>query len=112
MTTFIVPTRLQIFIRAYLPLLSSLPTTALAATTFDPNGQGLGAFVANFYSWSIGAGAGLAILMLVYAGYIMITSAGVPERIGFAKEIIVGSLTGLGLLLGAKLILNILSITK
>lgn len=88
-----------------------LPNIAVAATTFDPENRGFRTFVANFYAWSIGIGIALAILMLIYAGYIMITSAGIPERIGFAKEVIVGSLTGLGLLIAAKLILNILSVT-
>jgi hypothetical protein len=88
-----------------------LAEKVLAASVFDPNGEGLNKFVANFYNWSIGAGAALAIMMLIYAGYVMITSAGVPERVGWAKEIIVGSLTGLALLIGAKLILNLLSIT-
>lgn len=93
------------------PMVVALPASVLAASTFDPEGKGIGTFVANFYNWSIGAGVGLSILMLIYAGYTMITSAGIPERIGFAKEIIVGSLTGLALLIGAKLILNLLSIT-
>ena len=92
-------------------LIIAQPLHVRAASVFDPNGEGLNVFVGNFYNWSIGAGAALAIMMLIYAGYVMITSAGVPERVGFAKEIIVGSLTGLALLIGAKLILNILSIT-
>ena len=95
----------------YWLLFVGLPAQVLAASTFDPEGKGIQTYVANFYNWSIGAGVGLSILMLIFAGYTMITSAGIPERIGFAKEIIVGSLTGLALLIGAKLILNLLSIT-
>jgi len=111
MNNFGLPKNLPFQVTATASLLA-LPQIALAAAaTFDPEGKGLPTFVANFYNWSIGAGIGLSILMLIYAGYMMITSAGVPERIGFAKEIIVGSLTGLALLIGAKLILNLLSIT-
>lgn len=62
-----------------------------------------------FYTWSIGVGISLAIIMLMYAGYIMITSSGDPQKVGFAKEVIVGALSGLALLAGARLVLNLLS---
>lgn len=67
-------------------------------------------YIQNLYKWSIGAGAALAVIVLMYAGYLMITSSGDPQKSGLAKEIIVGALTGLALLAGARLILNVLSV--
>lgn len=72
-------------------------------------GDNLACYVSNLYNWAIGAGAALAVIILMYAGYVMTTSSGDPQKVGFAKEIIVGSLSGLALLAGAKLILNVLS---
>ncbi|MBI4175154.1 hypothetical protein HY523_00890 [Candidatus Berkelbacteria bacterium] len=85
-----------------------LPTVVRAA---DPllGATSFGGFVESFYTWGIGAGAALAIIMIIYAGYLMITSVGDPTRTGFAKEIIVGAIAGLLLLGSARLILNLLS---
>jgi type IV secretory pathway VirB2 component (pilin) len=48
----------------------------------------------------------LAILFLVYAGYLYITSAGNPEQIGMAKEMIVSTIVAIIILLLAGLILQ------
>lgn len=88
------------------------PKLARAAGVLDSFGSDLPTVVAGLYNWSIGAGVTIAIIVLMYAGYLMITSAGDPQKVGFAKEIIVGSLSGLALLAAARLILNILSVAK
>ncbi len=79
---------------------------AVAAISFGSN---LTDYVQNLYNWSIGVGLSLAIIMIMYAGYIMITSTGDPQKVGSAKEMIVGALTGILLLAGAGLILNVLT---
>jgi type IV secretory pathway VirB2 component (pilin) len=48
----------------------------------------------------------LAILFLIYAGYLYITSTGNPEQLGMAKEMIVSTITAIIILLLAGLILN------
>jgi len=58
------------------------------------------------------AGVALATLMLIYAGYKYMTSQGNPTAINEAKDIIIGSLSGLALLLLTSLILNVLNITN
>lgn len=90
-------------------VLITAPSVVHAQVRFGDN---LSSYVTNFYNWSIGFGLALAILMFVYAGYIMVTSAGDPGRVGFAKEIIVGSLAGITLLVAARLVLNLLSVTS
>lgn len=99
---------IQINLTYFFILLFS-PGVAKAQISF---GSTLKEYVENFYNWSIGVGLTLAIIMLGYAGYLMIVSAGDPKRVGLGKEIIVGALSGLTLLAGAKLILNLLGATS
>lgn len=100
--------RLRIHQLFALITLLSFPSLVHAQVRF---GDDLSSYVTNFYNWSIGFGLALAVSMFVYAGYIMVTSAGDPSRVGFAKEIIVGSLAGITLLVAARLVLNLLSVT-
>lgn len=51
--------------------------------------------------WLITGAAGLALLIIVYAGTMMVISAGNSEKISAAKKQIVGSVIGLGLVLVA-----------
>ncbi len=92
---------------AIVTLLGPTITQAAGQVTF---GSSLSEYVTNFYKWSIGAGTALAIIFIIYAGYTMVTSAGDPAKVGFAKEIIVGTLSGLALLAAASLVFNLLSI--
>lgn len=48
----------------------------------------------------------IAILFLVYAGYLYITSAGNPEQVGMAKDMIVSTIIAIVILLLAGLILR------
>ncbi len=62
--------------------------------------------IANFYTWALGIGALVALLVLIYGGIVYTTSAGNESRIGEAKEWVFGALIGLFLLFGSYLILN------
>lgn len=48
--------------------------------------------------WVIPVVGALAVLMIVYAGYIYMTSQGNPERLNVAKDILIGVITGIALL--------------
>ena len=65
--------------------------------------------ISTIYNWSITIGGALAILMMIVAGYQYATSAGDVEQTNKAKEMIIGSITGLILLLLVIIILNVLS---
>lgn len=69
-------------------------------------GKDLPEYVSNLYTWSIGVAAGLAVIMLIYAGYLYVTSSGNPEQINLAKEIIIGAIAGFVFLILAALILR------
>lgn len=52
-------------------------------------------FVVRLFNWTIGAIATFAMIGLIYAGYTYVTSAGNPDKIKLAKDIIITSLTGI-----------------
>jgi hypothetical protein len=49
---------------------------------------------------------GLALLMVIYAGYLYMTSQGNPDSINQAKDILIGVITGIVLLFLIRVILN------
>ena len=67
-------------------------------------GDDLDSWIKNFYIWALGIGSLLAILILMYAGYLLTTSRGNPEQVNLAKEYIIGALSGLAFLLLAAVI--------
>jgi len=60
--------------------------------------------------WAIPIVGGLAVLMLIYAGYLYMTSQGNPEATGQAKDIIVGVIVGILLLFLIGIILSTIGI--
>lgn len=68
----------------------------------------LNSFLKDFMPWAISVSGGLAIIVLIYAGYMYVTSAGNVDQINKAKEFITGALIGLGFLMSAGLIYNTL----
>ena len=68
----------------------------------------VGAFVNDFYDWALKICIGLAVVMLMYAGYLYVTSAGNTDQNNRAKEFIISSLTGLVFLILASLVFNTL----
>lgn len=69
-----------------------------------------GGYVEAFYSFSIKAGGVLVVLMMVYAGYIYLSSQGDSAKLTAAKDIIFGALTGYILLLLSGMLLNYIGI--
>jgi hypothetical protein len=91
---------------------STPPTTSATYTPIfgecSGSNKNLANCIASVYDWSIGIGSAVAILMIIIAGYSYATSAGEVERINKAKEMVIGSITGLILLLLVVLILQVL----
>jgi hypothetical protein len=52
-------------------------------------------FVQKFYGIGLGFVAGLALLMLIYGGYVIMTSRGQPHRVNIGKSYIYYSIAGL-----------------
>ncbi len=58
----------------------------------------------------LGIISGVAVLMIIYAGYIYLTSQGSSDKIGTAKDILVGVITGIVLLFTIGIILKTIGI--
>lgn len=59
-------------------------------------------------TWSIGIGGGIAFLLMLYAGYMMMTSSGQPRRLQAAKELFVSAMAGLIMLVFSVFIIRII----
>jgi hypothetical protein len=90
--------------------LGSAPTPPPTPTPPTPPGKinigGLGIYVNQIYIWSLSVAAILALLMIVFGGYITLTSAGNAERASRGKSFILSSLIGLVLLFGSYILLR------
>ena len=65
-------------------------------------------YINTIYAFSMKIGIGLTVLMIIYAGYLYMTSQGNPTKINEGKDIIIGSLTGFAMLLLVYFILKVI----
>lgn len=68
------------------------------------------ALVSFFVSWGLGISGGVAMLALIYAGFLVMTSAGDPKRLESGKEMVVSSLSGIVLLAFSIFILRLIGV--
>lgn len=60
--------------------------------------------------WGAGIAGGIAILLIIYAGYLIMTSAGNPQRVQAGKELLTAAIMGLILLLFGVFILQVIGV--
>ena len=70
------------------------------------NAGSIGKLVTILYEWMIPLGTALAVLVIIYAGYLYATSQGNPDSVKTAKDLIIGALVGLALIILAGVILR------
>jgi len=101
-----------------LAIISFLPASVLAALgdgklmenrKDDGSTETLVQFLGGIQSWLLGLIAGLAVLFIVYGGFLYITSGGNKERIETAKKTLTYSVLGLILVALAGVIFEILT---
>lgn len=63
-------------------------------TEFGP-ANNISEYITNIFNWLTPVIISLAVLMVIYAGYLYLTSQGNPDGIGRAKEILIGVVVGL-----------------
>lgn len=66
----------------------------------------IGQYISGFYNYAMGIIGILAVIVFMIAGIIWLTSAGNPSKISQAKDLMIGSITGLILLLTSWILLN------
>ncbi|MFC1625593.1 pilin [Patescibacteria group bacterium] len=67
-------------------------------------------FLIFILKWSIGIGGGIAFLLIVYGGFMIMTSQGNPERLQAGKELLTSAISGLILLILSVFILNVVGV--
>lgn len=91
--------------------LSPLPGTKLkTAIGCIPVLSSKEAFLGFILKWTIGIGGGIAFLLIIYAGFMLMTAQGNPERIQAGKELMTSAISGLILLIFSIVILRIIGI--
>lgn len=73
----------------------------------DASGKEFMTFVLR---WAIGVGGGIAFLLILYAGFMTMTSAGNPERLKAGQELLTSAISGLILLILSVFVLNFIGI--
>jgi len=65
------------------------------------------AFMVFMIQWGLGIGGGVAFLLIIYSGFMIITSEGNPQRLSAGKELLTAAVSGLVLLIFSAFILRI-----
>ncbi len=68
------------------------------------------AFASDILKWAVGIGGGIAFLLALYAGFMIMTSAGNPERLKAGQELLTSAIGGLLLLIFSIFILKIIGV--
>lgn len=67
-------------------------------------------FLGDILRWAVGIGGGIAFLLILYAGFMVMTSGGNPERLKAGQELLTSAISGLILLIFSIFILNFIGI--
>jgi hypothetical protein len=114
---------LSSFIVGVFLFLSPSPTFSAADSPLCPGDTGIQtaigcipvlggqqAFLEFILTWAIGVGGGIAFLLIVYAGFLIMTSQGNPERLKAGQELLTAAISGVVLLVLSVFILNIIGV--
>lgn len=67
-------------------------------------------FLGQLLSWSIGIAGGIAFLLIVYAGFMIMSSSGNPDRLKAGQELMTSAISGVVLLILSIFILNVIGV--
>jgi len=68
------------------------------------------AFIGFILRWAIGIGGGIAFLLIVYAGFMIMSSSGNPERLKAGQELLTSAIAGLIMLIFSVFILRVIGV--
>jgi hypothetical protein len=79
--------------------------TAIGCIPLDETG------IASFIlRWAMGIGGGMAFALIVYSGFMMMTSQGDPKRLEAGRELMTSAIMGIALLIFAVLVLYVIGV--
>lgn len=67
-------------------------------------------FLEFLLSWAMGIAGGIALILIVYAGFLIITSAGDPKKLQAGKELLTAAVMGLALIIFAAFVLQFIGV--
>ena len=67
-------------------------------------------FIAFILRWAMGVGGGIALVLIVVAGFQIMTSTGNPEKIQAGKELLTSAIAGLIMLIFGVFILRVIGV--
>lgn len=73
----------------------------------DTTGAGFSGFLLK---WAIGVGSGIAFLLILYSGFMIMTSTGNPERLKAGQELLTSAISGILFLIFSIFILNVIGV--
>lgn len=71
---------------------------------------GSGAFIKDILTAAVGIGGGFALLLIMYAVFIITTSAGIPDKLKQGQEILTGAITGLVFIVLSLVLMNLIGV--
>lgn len=74
------------------------------------NAMDAGGFVGELFKLSIGIAGGIAMLLILFGGFQVLTSAGNPEHLNAGKELIGSAITGLLMILFSTFLLKVIGV--
>lgn len=82
------------------------PSSAINVTLINPlnAGTSLGSFLLNILQFVVYIGGIIVVLMIVFVGYKFVAARGAPEKLSEAKEMLLWTVVGALILLGAEAI--------
>lgn len=83
--------------------------TAIGCVPVLSNDNGT-SFMAFILRWAVGVGSGIAFLLILYAGFMIMTSSGNPERLKAGQELLTSAISGLILLIFSVFVLKFIGI--
>jgi hypothetical protein len=63
-----------------------------------------------FLKWAIGVGGGIAFILIIYAGFMIMSSSGNPDRIKAGQELLTSAIAGVIMLIFSVFILNVIGV--
>ena len=68
------------------------------------------AFIGFILRWAIGIGGGIAFLLILYAGFMIMSSSGNPDRLKAGQELMTSAIAGLIMLIFSVFILRVIGV--
>ncbi|MEK7470944.1 MAG: hypothetical protein AAB622_03035 [Patescibacteria group bacterium] len=67
-------------------------------------------YLADILKWAVGVGGGIAFLLIVYAGFMIMSSAGSPDRLKAGQELMTSAISGIVLLVLSIFVLRVIGV--